>query len=126
MLTGIVESVRRMDEIVAKIAEASIEQSRGIQQVTAGVSEMDKVTQGNAATAEESAGAAQELSSQASELQSMVQNLRHLVGVAAETSNASRPVAMHHQPLQAMRSAPRRSAPARRPVAAASSTEFFS
>ena len=47
------------------IAAASHEQGEGITQVNAAVSNMDKVTQANAAGAEESASASEELNSQA-------------------------------------------------------------
>ena len=57
-LTEIVTNVRKVDELVAEIATASKEQSDGIAQVNIAVTQMDKVTQGNAASAQESASAA--------------------------------------------------------------------
>ncbi len=84
MLGRIVGQVRRMDELVVEIAGSSAEQSTGIVQVNEAVSRMDKITQANAASAEESAAAAQELSSQATHLQSLVEELRHLVGARAK------------------------------------------
>ena len=50
------DKIRKVDDLVASIASASNEQSEGIRQVSTAVSEMDKVTQSNAASAEESAG----------------------------------------------------------------------
>lgn len=64
-LRSIVEKVRQLDRLITEVAGASKEQNQGIQQVTAAVSQMDKVTQGNAASAEESASAAEELRAQA-------------------------------------------------------------
>ena len=54
------------------MASASREQATGIEQVTHAVSEMDKVTQQNAASAEESSSAASELNGQTEELAAMV------------------------------------------------------
>ena len=75
----IVVKARRVDELVAEIAAASNEQSQGIGQVTIAVAQMDKVTQSNAASAEESASAAEELSAQAQAMRENVAGLRRLV-----------------------------------------------
>ncbi len=64
----IVESIRRVNDIVAEISSASQEQSSGISQVGEAVSQMDKVTQQNAALVEESAAAAESLKVQAEQL----------------------------------------------------------
>ena len=74
-----VESSRKVADIVADIAAASGEQAQGIEQINTAVSEMDKVTQQNAANAEESASAAEELSAQAEQMQGMVGRLVRLV-----------------------------------------------
>jgi methyl-accepting chemotaxis protein len=71
---------RKVDGLVAEIATASNEQSQGIGQVTIAVSQMDKVTQGNAASAEESASASEELSAQAEMMRDSVRSLQNLVG----------------------------------------------
>ena len=75
----IVAKARRVDELVAEIAAASIEQSQGIGHVTTAVAEMDKVTQSTAASAEESASAAEELNAQAQSMRESVVTLRKLV-----------------------------------------------
>src|SRR6185437_8442255 len=82
-LGRITGSSAQVDKLVAEIASASREQSQGIGQVNAAMGQMDKVTQSNAAGAEESAAAAEELSSQAEQLQSMIRELSQLVGGAA-------------------------------------------
>ena len=69
---SIADSNAKVDNLIAEIAAASQEQSQGIEQVNIAVSQMDKVTQQNAANSEESASAAEELSSQAEELQNMI------------------------------------------------------
>jgi methyl-accepting chemotaxis protein len=78
-LQEIVTKIRRVDELVAEVASASGEQSHGVQQINNAVTEMDKLTQANAATAEESAGAAHELSAQAESLKLAVGDLIALV-----------------------------------------------
>ena len=79
-LQEIVSKAQAMDELVAKIATASQEQSQGIGQITTAVNQMDKVTQSNAATSEQSAASADELSFQATNLKKMVDSLEALVG----------------------------------------------
>ncbi|MCC6232368.1 MAG: hypothetical protein IT580_06965 [Verrucomicrobiales bacterium] len=69
---------REVDELVAEIASASNEQSHGINQLNLAVTEIDRITQGNAACAEESASAAQELTAQATMLHEAVEELRHM------------------------------------------------
>ncbi|MFY8089218.1 MAG: methyl-accepting chemotaxis protein, partial [Rubrivivax sp.] len=61
----IVSSILRVSDIVAEITSASVEQSSGIEQVGEAVSQMDQVTQQNAALVEESAAAAESLKGQA-------------------------------------------------------------
>ncbi len=78
-LLTIVDKVRRADELVGEIANASKEQSQGIGQVNTAVSQMDKVTQSNAANAEENASAAEELNAQAGSLRAAIQDLERLV-----------------------------------------------
>ncbi|RKE39792.1 methyl-accepting chemotaxis sensory transducer with Cache sensor [Paraburkholderia sp. BL23I1N1] len=60
----IVQSVRRVNEILEEISNASREQSAGIEQVNRAVGEMDQVTQQNAALVEEAAAAAHSLKDQ--------------------------------------------------------------
>ncbi|MCC8180403.1 MAG: hypothetical protein LIP23_05780, partial [Planctomycetes bacterium] len=55
------------------------EQAMGVEQVNTAVAQMDKVTQSNAATAEESAAAANDLSEQSSQLNELVSGLAGLV-----------------------------------------------
>lgn len=81
--------IRQLNELVAEIAGASGEQSQGITQVNAAMSQMDKVTQSNAASAEESASASQELNAQAETLKATVANLNSLVGIQM-TAGAAR------------------------------------
>jgi methyl-accepting chemotaxis protein/carbonic anhydrase len=81
-LQQIVEGARTMDSLVGEIATASQEQTQGIGQVNMAVSQMDKVTQGSASNAEETAAAAEELNAQALSLQESAANLQRMVGGA--------------------------------------------
>jgi methyl-accepting chemotaxis protein len=90
-LGEIVRTVAAADGLVAEIATAAKEQAQGIRQVGVAMAQMDQVTQGNSANAEQSAGAADELKSQALALQSTVEVLRTLAGRAAGRA-ADRPV----------------------------------
>ncbi|PAW77348.1 MAG: hypothetical protein B9S32_11390 [Verrucomicrobia bacterium Tous-C9LFEB] len=106
-LDEIVKKAREVDSVIAEIATASREQESGISQVNMAVSQMDKVTQSNAASAEETASAAEELNAQAEELKSSIERLLRLVngsahGIADE-SNGS-------QPAPASRPSPKESA----------------
>ncbi len=71
-MSDIVGAVTRVTDIMGEIASASDEQSRGIDQVGHAVTEMDRVTQQNAALVEESAAAAASLEAQASRLSQSV------------------------------------------------------
>jgi len=61
----IVNSIQRVADIVGEISSASHEQADGVGQVTQAITQMDQVTQQNAALVEESAAAAESLRSQA-------------------------------------------------------------
>jgi methyl-accepting chemotaxis protein len=71
-LSSIVASVSAVSKLIGTIASASAEQARGTDAVNKAVSQMDQVTQQNAANAEESSSAAQELSTQAQRMSSLV------------------------------------------------------
>jgi len=68
----LVASVQRVSDIVGEISAASTEQSHGIVQVTTSVSQLDQMTQQNAALVEESAAAAASLKEQSSRLAEIV------------------------------------------------------
>ncbi|MCA1323787.1 methyl-accepting chemotaxis protein [Herbaspirillum sp. alder98] len=68
----VVASVKRVSDVVAEISAASVEQSDGIEQINLAVTQMDEVTQQNAALVEEAAAAAQSLQEQSKRLTSTV------------------------------------------------------
>jgi methyl-accepting chemotaxis protein len=80
-LEGIVKNVSKVTTLTKEIANASVEQSEGIGQVSNAVHQMDQVTQQNAATAEEAASASEELSAQADTLIDQVHLLSSQVGI---------------------------------------------
>ncbi len=71
-LEEIVESARRVADIVGEIAAASAEQSRGIDHVNEAVAQMDGVTQSTAMQTEELTSTSRALASQAEELSGLV------------------------------------------------------
>jgi methyl-accepting chemotaxis protein len=78
-LNDISSKTEKVQSSLSQIAMASNEQSQGIMQSNMAISQMDKVTQSNAASAEETAAAATELSSMAGALQESVTALISLV-----------------------------------------------
>lgn len=81
-----------------EIATASEEQSRGVLEITKAMSQLDQVTQTNAATSEEAASAAEELSAQAGALQALVQDLISTVNGKADGAAPSAPVTAQKKP----------------------------
>ena len=75
-MTTIVSSVRNVAAIISEITSAAAEQSSGIGQVNGAVSELDRMTQQNAALVEQSAAAAESLKEQAQRLSDVVQVFR--------------------------------------------------
>jgi len=71
-MTEVVTSIKRVTDIMGEISAASHEQSLGVGQVGDAVTQMDQVTQQNAALVEEMAAAASSLRSQAQDLVSTV------------------------------------------------------
>lgn len=72
IITDIVGSVERVTGVVSAISSASNEQSTGIQQVNLAVTQMDEVTQQNAALVEQASAAAHALAEQAKSLRDAV------------------------------------------------------
>lgn len=75
-MQNISHSVVSMTSIMAEISSASKEQSKGIDQVATAVTQMDIVTQQNAALVEEASAAAQSMASQAETLRGAVARFR--------------------------------------------------
>jgi len=95
-MTEIVDSVRRVTDIMQEIASASEEQIAGIEQINEAISQMDNVTQQNAALVEQAAAAAEALQEQAL-------NQARVVGVFKLDARAPQ-----HAAVAAIQSAPKR------------------
>jgi methyl-accepting chemotaxis protein len=67
-MKDIVAQVKRVNDLIAEISAATVEQTQGIGQVGDAVNQLDQVTQQNAALVEESAAAAESLNQQAARL----------------------------------------------------------
>lgn len=82
-VTGILETIAKeadnVSTLITTIYAATKEQHAGIGQISTAVTQMDKVTQGAAASAEESAAASEELAAQAKELDDSVRFLQAMV-----------------------------------------------
>ncbi len=121
----VVASVRRVTDIMAEITAASHEQSTGIEQVNQAITQMDQVTQQNAALVEEAAAAADSLQEQAAALTELVGFFR--VSGASSAPVASPKLRTVTKPMQKAISSPAKrssppaalSAPASAPAAAA-------
>ncbi len=79
-LDEILTCSQKVEEQMAQIASASGEQTTGVTEVSAAISQLDKVTQSNAAGAEESAAAAAEMTRQAGLLRTALGGLQQLIG----------------------------------------------
>ncbi|WP_454775073.1 methyl-accepting chemotaxis protein [Janthinobacterium tructae] len=93
----VVDSVQRLSAIIGEITDASEEQRLGIEQVNEAISQMDQVTQQNAALVEEAAAAANAMQDQAAQLSHAVQVFRLKDAPPATQTGAARPAG--HRPL---------------------------
>ncbi len=75
-LKEIVNSMKNVARLVSEIAAASQEQKQGIDQINVAVTEMDTMTQQNAALVEETASASEEMAGQARELHGMMERFK--------------------------------------------------
>jgi len=125
VIRAITESAAKVKTLVDEVNLGSQEQARGIEHISKSIAQMDRVTQANAASAEQSASASEQMSAQAEALQSIAEELRTLVGgsdnqpdriprpvrpmaraLAASplVTNPSRPAALAHAVAPAQRS----------------------
>ncbi|WLT30323.1 methyl-accepting chemotaxis protein [Geothrix sp. PMB-07] len=85
----VVANVQRVTSLVSEIANATQEQSTGLNEINKAVVQMDEVTQQNAALVEESAAAAESLDAQAHALTEIVGRFK--TGVEVRRSQAAKP-----------------------------------
>lgn len=116
LLDGIVTHAHGLEQLATEVANASKEQSLGIDQVNQAVGGLDRVTQHNAAASEEGAAAAQELKGQAAALMVAVADLRTLVegkgaGAAGPAVARNELISVNGEPKSPVRSGPRAARP---------------
>lgn len=95
LLAGIAQSISQLATAVSAVSLSSSQQTDAVRTVAADMLEIDRVTQANAASAEEAAATGQELSQQAQMLESTVVEFMNLVGATVPASaevNSSKPV----------------------------------
>jgi methyl-accepting chemotaxis protein len=97
---AIVESATIMGEKIDAITFASREVASGIAQIAAAVSDLDKVVQQNAASAEESASASEEMSAQVHSLNNLVEDMVVVVKGEAERNNPAPTVVKVSKPTR--------------------------
>ncbi len=90
-MTEVVNSIRRVTDLMGEISAASSEQSAGVTQVGEAVMQMDQVTQQNAALVEESAAAADSLKTQAQQLVQAVSIFKLPDGLARANRSPEKP-----------------------------------
>ncbi len=103
------DGVMKVKTLVDDVDASSREQASGFEQIARAITEMERVTQTTAATAEESAAASQELNAQAESTQHAVSLLEAIVGSQSQPKAA-------HRPSPAARAASVLRMPARRPA----------
>lgn len=90
----IVNSVKRVADIMSEITAASQEQSSGLEQINQAITQMDEITQQNAALVEEAAAAAQSLQDQATDLSRAVSIFRINDQTLVATASHAQPPAL--------------------------------
>ncbi|WP_179038665.1 methyl-accepting chemotaxis protein [Rhizobium leguminosarum] len=104
-LDAIVQEVQEINQHVHAIAEASREQSIGLQEINTAVNQMDQGTQQNAAMVEESTAASHNLATEAAALNNLLGQFR-LTGTGGFTTSAPIATAPRAAARAAARAAP--------------------
>ncbi len=115
----IVDSVRRVTDILNEITSASQEQSAGIEQINEAITQMDTVTQQNAALVEQAAAASQSMQDEAARLSAAVAVFKLDHGAAPAAALAAQSPAPARAALPAARPAPAKRAAPVKPAAKA-------
>ena len=97
-LRTVIADTHRVDEIISRIAQASVEQARSLDQAVHSMDRIDQLTQSNTASAGQTADAAQQLDSKIGELR---QQLSRLMEVRVEDRPAVSPVPAQRTPAAA-------------------------
>jgi methyl-accepting chemotaxis protein-1 (serine sensor receptor) len=119
-MAEVTQAVARVTDIMAEIAAASTEQSRGIEQVNLAITQMDNVTQQNAALVEEAAAASRSMEDQGEQLNEAVAFFQVKETAGAAVASARREVPQREVAARVPVSARRVVRAAAAPVAALS------
>ncbi len=87
--SNVTEASTKIGALLGEIASASQEQDKGFAQINQAITEMDSVTQQNAAVAEESAGAAAEMTSQAAVMMASINQLKAMIEGSGRQAGSS-------------------------------------
>ena len=93
-MNDIVQSISRVTSIMNEISHASLEQNAGIEQISQAITEMDQVTQQNAALVEQASAATEAMQDQASQLTRTVGVFKIELAASATHSKAARKPAL--------------------------------
>ncbi len=115
-LTEIVESIKKVTAVVGEIANASAEQSTGLEEINKALTQMDEVTQQNSALVEENAATAKTLEGQAKSMDERVAGFRLRGGSANADFEPAAAAPVRQAPVAAARP---KAAPPKRSVAPA-------
>jgi len=120
-MKDIVVSIKRVNDLMAEIAAASSEQATGIDEINKAVTQMDEMTQQNAALVEEAAAASESLLAQAEQLYEHVA----IFSLHEQVESTGRAVAKKDSNRLGSKATPQRPAlkkPVQRPVSKKAST----
>lgn len=114
-LKDIVESVKQVSSIVSEIASASQEQATGIDEINTAITQMDEVTQQNAALVEENTAAATSMVEQARDLENLMSffKIDDEAGISGEFDEADILSLEHSQKRNAKALSKSKTAPAK-------------
>jgi methyl-accepting chemotaxis protein len=116
-LTEIVASIKKVTAVVSEIANASMEQSTGIEQINKALTQMDEVTQQNSALVEENAATAKTLEGQAKSMDERVAFFRLRGGLGQAAFAQAAPAGEQTVAVTPL-ARPKAAAPKQRPLAA--------
>lgn len=114
-ISEVVESVRRVTDVMSEISAASQEQTAGIDQISTAITQMDQVTQQNAALVEEAAAAAASLEDQANKLMQTV-SMFQIDGAQSNNQRTVNSTVTQIKAVKSTRPKPRPAAPLKRVI----------
>ena len=88
LLRASMQQTQRVDDIIARIAEASVEQAKGLDQAVQSMGRIDLLTQSNTASAEQTAAVAQQLDRETSVMRRHLSGLMSSAGATDPASSA--------------------------------------